>query len=55
MVVQRRQGESVMHVQSHCFANLALFFFAGLVVVLTCMFGSMATTTKNPEFEGDPA
>ena len=35
--------KGVMHVQSRCFANLTLFyFFAGLVVVVTCMFGSMA-------------
>ena len=42
--------KGVMHVQSRCFANLTLFcFFAGLAVVLTCMFGFMGTTTtKNP-------
>ena len=34
--------------QSRCFANLTLFyFFAGLVVVVTCMFGSMADPASN--------
>ena len=40
--------KGVMHVQSRCFANLTLFyFFAGLVVVVTCMFGSMADPASN--------
>ena len=41
--------KGVMHVQSRCFANLTLFWFFASLVVLTCMFGSMdTTTTKNP-------
>ena len=45
-VVQRRQEKR--HVQSRCFANLTLFYFStGLVVVVTCMFGSMADPASN--------
>ena len=40
--------KGVTHVQSRCFANLTLFyFFASLVVVVTCMFGSVADPASN--------